>query len=128
MTQFSNEQELFHVVFSALEKQGFIKSVVPVQVDVMWDIDPSYIQCKYRGANDCRCAAGHVLPDAEYKEEFEALAVTGVKYFMDNFSENLIWFLRELQRAHDFAKSPADMKQRLIETAKEHYVKVEKYI
>jgi hypothetical protein len=118
MTQFSNEQELFDAVFTALEKQGFIKSVVPEQVDEMWDIDPSFVQCRYRGANGCRCAAGHILPDADYKEEFERISVNGVKYFVNNLSDQQLTLIRELQQAHDFAKSPEDMKQRLIGAAR----------
>lgn len=110
-------QEIFDKAYLGLKGQGFIKSVADDRVATMWE---NTVDCRYRGAFDCRCAAGHILPDSSYDSGFEGSNVYGVDYFNTNFSGDVIIFIRELQSSHDSATSPEDMRDKLEEYAKDY--------
>ena len=66
--------------------------------------DPEKQKCMYR-FGDLRCAAGWLLLDEEYQEDFEGEPVTKFKVRMalarSGVPQLLIHLLREVQRAHD---------------------------
>lgn len=82
-------QEVFDKVVTALRAQG-CKSL---------DHDDN---CMYRGNNNTKCAAGHILPDELYNPKLEQYIVYDIDIF-DSLVENL-QFLRHLQRIHDTNK------------------------
>jgi len=53
-----NNQEVFDFVVNALRKQGCQSTTGD--------------GCLYRGPNNTRCAAGHLIPDEDYKPGWEA--------------------------------------------------------
>lgn len=66
--------------------------------------------CLYRSPDGCKCAAGCIIADDEYKPAFERKAIVAVihGYFpevydaIDNASkEDVLEFLQQLQRVHD---------------------------
>jgi hypothetical protein len=110
------EQEIFDQVFAGLKNQGFVKSVAHEYFAYMWE---GAVSCRYRGAFDCKCAAGHIIPDDEYNDDMEFKRVHAVDYFEKNFPVEQRTFLTVLQFAHDDADSPEDMRERLIYRARE---------
>ena len=56
----STQQETFNTVVNALRKQGCKSSQVN---------EPD--NCLYHGPSGLKCAAGHLIPDEEYNENFE---------------------------------------------------------
>lgn len=58
-TKFNSAQEVFDYVVFELAKQG-IRSY-----------NKAMFLCAYRGHDNAKCAAGHLLPDALYKPYFE---------------------------------------------------------
>lgn len=60
--------------------------------------------CMYRGPNGLRCAAGWLIPDDKYKEDFEGCSVNSINVELDEviLGEGHDLFLaRELQNVHD---------------------------
>lgn len=57
--------------------------------------------CLYRGPNNTKCAAGQIIPDSEYKPEFEKNTVTMLHYFTEKYSRRTLSFLMRAQNAHD---------------------------
>ena len=58
------KQETFDKVVRALRAQGK-KSIHA----------PNLTSCAYRGYDGCKCAAGHLISDEDYREEMESVAV-----------------------------------------------------
>lgn len=110
----NDKQELFNQIYNGLKGQGFLKSVVKEQFDTMWESEPGEIvMCRYRGANDCRCGVGHIIPDDDYNDNFEGRGIYGVSYVVKNYSGDVLGFFEDIQRAHDTATSPEDMEVKL---------------
>jgi hypothetical protein len=61
-----NKQEIFDKVATHLITQG-------VQAKIITDHGTGHTSCVYRGPNGTMCAAGCLIPDDEYKPEFEGL-------------------------------------------------------
>lgn len=57
-------------------------------------------RCLYRSPDGCKCAAGFLIPDAEYDPKFECNYVDSVSFFQ-KFDEHQISFIRKLQSIHD---------------------------
>jgi hypothetical protein len=87
MSKLTNQQ-VFNKVVTALRAQG-CKSI---RLDTHC--------CLYRGPDNTKCAAGHILPDELYNESLEKLSVTSLGYIFDHIVEDM-YFLNELQRIHD---------------------------
>jgi hypothetical protein len=88
-------QETFDKVVTALRAQG------------KPSVNPETNECMYRGPNGIKCAAGHLIPDDEYKPKFEGYRVdadTIISIIQDNGHD--IALVKELQFAHD---SSADL-------------------
>ena len=85
MSKLTNQQ-VFDKVVTALRAQG-CKSI-----DTNGD-------CMYRGLNNAKCAAGHILPDNLYNKDIEQ----GIVYERPVFNSLVedTGFLRVLQRIHD---------------------------
>lgn len=56
--------------------------------------------CVYRGKNDTKCAAGHLIPDSLYTISLETFIVPQLDHIFEPMIEDTK-FLRELQRIHD---------------------------
>lgn len=87
---FSQYQDIFNTVFAGLAGQGWQQSV------------NSDGRCQYRGNDGMKCAAGHLIPDAEYDLYFEGSAVVGVPYFIRRYPEAARIFIGKLQNMHDY--------------------------
>lgn len=85
------DQELFDTVASKLLAQGKPAA------------DSDGI-CFYRDPNDsdCRCAAGHLVPDEDYDQSWEGNIAINIDWFRNHFGSQLD-LIRELQLAHDLA-------------------------
>ena len=63
------EQETFDTVVTALREQG-------CQSVLCWEsslpLPSKQNLCRYRGENDTKCAAGHLIPDELYDENMES--------------------------------------------------------
>jgi hypothetical protein len=61
-------------------------------------------RCAYRGANNCVCAIGSLIPDCEYNSDMESNSVGSlIEKFYSSFHPEfkLINFLQKLQSTHD---------------------------
>lgn len=78
--------------------------------------------CVYRGPNGLKCAAGILIPDEEYKPEFEKQ--TWRNLVSDGFVQNKFTSeIRQLQIIHD-TKSCKDWYKELIDFATEYQLQV----
>lgn len=107
-------QEIFDYVARHLLTQGK-KSVLPDTEDV----------CAYRGKDDCKCAAGCLIPDDRYKPEFEqklwnTAASFGIAQHFPEYLE-FLGLIRELQLVHD-RYEPEAWKEALVEVAQVHHL------
>lgn len=104
-----NNQEAFDKAYAGLSAQGFAQSSLGDR-------------CKYRGPDGRRCAVGHLIPDDEYREEFDrpfsGLLLYGVRRQCPSLSGVSLRRLIELRRAHDRTRGPDDMRERLLRVAK----------
>lgn len=82
-------QEIFSTVLAKLTEQGVAS------------VDDSNA-CVYRGPNNHRCAAGHLIPYSLYFPDMENCTITSLSLdgFPDWFTQNL-FLIRRLQKAHD---------------------------
>ncbi|WP_353645740.1 hypothetical protein [Mesorhizobium sp. WSM2239] len=107
-------QEIFNTVYLGLAAQDFRQS---------YDDDTD--QCAYRGPNNLKCAIGHLIPDDKYHPEMD-----GSIWLARNFhaARMLTELSRDefslLQNAHDYANTPADMRERFESIAKTYNLKV----
>ncbi len=91
MSNDMTNQEAFDIVLRELRKQG--------RASVADAGGGPGIDCRYRGLDGLKCAAGHLLPDSEYDDKFEGDAVSVIEFFKTlGPSESL---LERLQEAHD---------------------------
>lgn len=89
-----NQQQIFNTVALGIRKQG--------GPSLGFDPTQSGTEkvCLYRGANGRKCAAGHVIPDAEYRPAMEGTRIGAIWGPQD---EDAAALLRDLQSAHDNA-------------------------
>jgi hypothetical protein len=74
-----------------------------------------YGNCLYRGEDNCKCGVGHLIPDSRYNPKFDQ-GIVGAGTLIREFRDELgvvvpethdkdfvrkVYFLQELQRAHD---------------------------
>ena len=104
-------QEIFNTIYLGLESQGFKRSR-----------DEMRGYCMFRGDNGMKCAAGWLIPDEEYDEDFENQGmVVQNDWFINHFGDaygDTIWLIRDLQKIHDGSKTPDEMKEGLTRFAK----------
>lgn len=97
-------QEIFNKVYLGLASQGFKQSA------------DDNGRCVYRSSDGCKCAAGQLIPDEDYRKEFDVsgpdigtMLYTSVGYFKNEVTEYFrrrfdleqIYFIRQLQLLHD---------------------------
>jgi hypothetical protein len=91
--------------------------------------------CKYRNKDGLRCAIGSLIPDDMYKPSFDEGGLTLSEILRSNmdlwreitglktYSEEMMFFLSQIQLAHDWAKPsewPIDGLKRLMSVAGNH--------
>ena len=89
------EQEFFNAALFGIRKQGRA-SMAPEG------------RCFYRSPDGCKCAAGHIITDAEYHRDMDEGEVGSfgplfVNQFKLNRLKDYVAFIRDLQGAHDMA-------------------------
>lgn len=130
-----NHQKMFDDVWNGLKSQNFNRSVEGKTGD-----------CLYRGDNNMKCAAGHIIPDELYDSEMESISFfIGAwfdqvpkkiqlklkeyfkeKYdisFDDEFHSDWYEFTNQvnvLQGIHDKSYFPQVMREKLEEYAADH--------
>jgi hypothetical protein len=105
----ATEQEVFDIVATGLLRQGRQS----VESNPRNRVIP--LQCLYRGADGCKCAAGMLIPDEHYRDDFEIrawedLAAAGV--VPDQHTQ----LIQDLQNIHDTRK-PHYWREELIQLA-----------
>lgn len=82
--------------------------------------------CKYRGENGTKCAVGLLIPDSEYKTDFEGQAVTPCKVISNNDITKYVMgkgydprLLEDLQSIHD-VRRVADWEDGFLEISQKH--------
>jgi hypothetical protein len=103
-------QGIFDKAWTGLKAQGFMRSMRGKG-------------CAYRGAEGRRCAIGHCIPDAAYRDEWEgrrydAFAAIGLPRMYQDEHE-FYWGVR-LQGCHDSGRTPAGMEENLRDFARKH--------
>jgi len=94
-------QELFDYITSKVLEQGR-----PSILETNDEDGEARVVCVYRGESGAKCAAGHVIPDAWYREEQEGRAADGVLNGEPRLEASLaphLSLLLDLQQAHDNA-------------------------
>jgi hypothetical protein len=89
-------QETFEKVVKAVIAQG--RPSATIRAD-------NSVRCLYRGPDGCKCAAGHLIPDEDFKPAMEGCSATNsihIKEVLkrDGHNADLVF---ELQNAHDSA-------------------------
>ena len=106
-------QQAFNKAYLGLKAQGFERS------------HKGGSGCRYRGPDGKKCAIGHMIPDEHYRPEMEGGSVC---FIAESYPEALPVGLRgipaqhalhRLQRCHDQASNPEDMKRRLVNYAED---------
>lgn len=89
-----NNQDAYNKVLKAIRKQNYVQSEDPVTKN-----------CVYRGLNNVRCAAGHLIPNSLYRKSMEGMNIDSllvnfpiISEYFENVHDDL---LSELQSAHD---------------------------
>jgi hypothetical protein len=101
-----NGQEAFTKVWTGLKAQGFLRALGEGGT------------CAYRGTEGRRCAAGILIPDAEYRPEFESKTISQLVRLkqvpsLNDMSEDVRNVVQDCQWAHDDSITPADMEGNL---------------
>lgn len=109
------KQAIFDRVCKGLASQGFQQSLTP------------YGACAYRGDEDRRCAAGWILPDANFTEEMNSWALGDgpAKWKLFGITKQAHRnFLRRLQAAHDESLTPEEMREDLAAIGRRHRLRL----
>lgn len=104
-------QEIFDIVYKGLRSQKFERSMLS-----------DGETCAYRGCNG-KCAAGWIIPDELYKEEYEGNIIYNV-IELSNFLGNKVNFINRLQEIHDESEEPHIMKNKLKEFAEQYDLRI----
>lgn len=90
--------------------------------------------CAYRGDGGMKCAAGHLIPDEEYKSDMDVLSCTLMQLRSEGLlpkcfqglSQDDFIFVQELQSVHDSSYTPSAMKYAIEEVAAKHNLTIPK--
>lgn len=96
------DQELFTQIVTGLKAQGYQQSQI-------------FGKCRYRGPDGLKCAVGHCIDDELYYPAIEGTSVLSLPLKVLPERERPI--LNACQRAHDGARSPADLEAELRDVA-----------
>lgn len=103
--------QLFRNAYRGLEAQGWVRAGARM-IDMNGNELPG-VACRYRDADGRKCAIGHSIPDDRYEPaEMEGrrgqtvLELAGVQTMAGDDE-----FITLLQKAHDFAATPEDVKR-----------------
>ncbi len=113
-----NRQEFFNKAYLGLASQGFVRSTTGGA------FAPG---CQYRLETQdgvLKCAIGHCIPDELYTPEMEATTLRMVLEAMGIRGDDDYVFARDLQSAHDTARSPKSMEYSLQRIARKHNLTV----
>lgn len=83
--------------------------------------------CLYRDPNGLKCAVGCLIPDGEYKAEFENKAILNIPYLVEVVAKNdkeIIWLLRDLQIIHDHNDGPKEWVAELVQVANRYNLSI----
>lgn len=109
-----NRQQAFNKAYRGLANQGFVRST-----------KSDGVQCMYRGIRGRKCAIGQLIPNGQYRPEFEnftgrELDSLEAPELFHRLADDLgIDFLAALQIAHDGSgpeyqdRTPDEMRDRL---------------
>lgn len=119
------KQEMFDKVYIGLLNQKFERSMKN---------DGKMSSCAYRGDGGMKCAAGHLIPDEEYKSDMDYFSSTIMQLRSEgllprcfqSLSEDDLLFVQELQIAHDSSYTPSAMKYAIEEVAAKHNLTIPK--
>lgn len=74
----------------------FIKEKLLAQGCRSYGLAPTYLPvfdgkklCLYRGPNNTRCAAGHLIPDEVYSENMESVPAYHISFFKENYPKSM---------------------------------------
>lgn len=107
-----SNQKIFDVVYRGLKSQGFERSLLS-----------DGVTCAYRGYGGAKCAAGWLIPDELYKEEYEGSTIDN-SVDLENYFGRKLEFVMELQTIHDDYETADDMQARLRTFAKHYELKI----
>lgn len=103
-------QEVFDKVMQGLAAQGFERSMNTLTNS-----------CAYRGDEGRKCAAGLLIPDAEYAAEFEGrrfnVVIGAAGSVIDILQDEHLELILALQSAHDAGTSPTEMVENVRDVA-----------
>jgi hypothetical protein len=102
------QQQIYDTVVAGLAEQGFKQSR-----KLLSSAPGVSTTCAYRGDNGLKCAAGHIIPDSEYKPGMEGAIAASLDFFKENVSQATLKFIDSLQQAHDGGSNPETMKEEL---------------
>lgn len=110
MTQHITRFELFRNAWDGLQAQGWRRAVNAYQAS---DTETIFA-CRYRTDDGLKCAFGHSIPDHLYSPELEGRSPLSVA---EQIGRPILVqdteFVSLLQRAHDMARTPEDVKRNL---------------
>lgn len=113
-------QEIFDQAYKGLAGQGWKQSR-----------NANDTACAYRGQNGCKCAIGHLIPDAAYSIELEGSAVHDVHVRRTlpfvvhaSFRNPTITLLEHMQSIHDNSYDPSEMQALFTELADQFTLRV----
>lgn len=133
-----NKQEMFTKAWRGLEAQGWKKS----EGFNDRNMTVTKIGCLYRGPHGMKCAAGHLIPDENYRPGMEGdpillLLSSNPGLFGESVTDEDTYFIYDMQQAHDSFKvlkncerAPdpyeyTDMKQTFIRFAEYHNLTIQ---
>lgn len=110
------KQKAFDIVAKHLFEQG------------QPSIDTSGATCMYRAPGGFKCAIGVLIPDDEYRSEFETRSVRDILPLVPSIKHLNVGLLDALQIVHDFSdgwRSSENMKIELRDVARIYRVKAD---
>lgn len=98
---FENNQQAFDAVAVHLRTQGRKSLLTQEEKDSLGDMG-AYVTCAYRAKDGTRCGIGGIIPDDQYKVEFEGIGAFALRNKVPAFANLDPYFLASLQnRSHD---------------------------
>ena len=119
------KQEMFDKVYIGLLNQKFERSMKNYG---------EMSTCAYRGDGGMKCAAGHLIPDEEYKSDMDVSPSTLTQLRSEgllpkcfqSLSQDDFIFVQKLQNVHDSSYTPSAMKHAIREFAAKHNLTIPK--